>query len=244
MNIQHTYSNKTRLAIKLAGGAAQALSLLWGQQSGIFGTAAAAETAVAVAAPAVDVPAAGQHSATAVLAGGCFWGVQGVFQHVRGVSNVVSGYAGGKAATAHYEDVGTGKTGHAESVQITYDPTQISYGKLLQIFFSIAHDPTEVNRQGPDTGTQYRSAIFAQDAEQHKVAQAYIAQLDATHAFRQPIATRIEDGQSFYPAEAYHQNFLTLHPNHPYIAINDIPKVASLKRNAPQLYRDDPVLVR
>lgn len=241
-----TYRNlhKTPLALKLAGGAALALALLWGQSVMPGASAAAAETAVTIAAPALDLPAAGAHSATMVLAGGCFWGVQGVFQHVRGVTNVVSGYAGGKAATAHYDEVGSGRTGHAESVQITYDPTQISYGKLLQIFFSIAHDPTELNRQGPDSGTQYRSAIFAQNAQQHQVAQAYIAQLDAAHVFKKPIATRIEDGQLFYPAEGYHQNYLTLHPDSPYIAINDLPKVANLKRSAPQLYREDPVLVR
>ena len=236
--------NNTPLAIKLATGAALALALMWWQSTLPGASAVAAETAVTIAAPAVDLPAAGTRSATMVLAGGCFWGVQGVFQHVRGVTNVVSGYAGGKAATAHYEEVGSGRTGHAESVQITYDPTQISYGKLLQIFFSVAHDPTELNRQGPDSGTQYRSAIFAQNAQQHQVAQAYIAQLDAAHVFRKPIATRIEDGQQFYAAEAYHQNYLTLHPDNPYIAINDLPKVANLKRSAPQLYREAPVLVR
>lgn len=225
--------------MKLAAAAAVALPLLWWQHAAV-----SAEAAVPIAAPAVDLPAGTAHSATAVLAGGCFWGVQGVFQHVRGVTNVVSGYAGGKAATAHYEQVGSGDTGHAESVQISYDPSQISYGKLLQIFFSVAHDPTELDRQGPDRGTQYRSAIFAQDAQQHQVAQAYIAQLDAAHAFKQRIVTRIEDGQNFYPAEAYHQNFLTRYPYNPYIALNDMPKVDSLKRAAPQLYRDDPVLVR
>ena len=225
-------------ALALAAGTAIAITALWAQTPAV-----SAEVAVTIPAPAVDVPSQA-HQATAVLAGGCFWGVQGVFQHVRGVTNVVSGYAGGKAGTARYEQVGSGATGHAEAVQISYDPAQISYGKLLQIFFSVAHDPTQVNRQGPDRGTQYRSAIFAQDAQQHQVAQAYIAQLDAAHSFRQRIATRIEDGQGFYAAEAYHQNYLTLHPNDAYIAINDMPKVENLKRIAPQLYRAEAVLVR
>lgn len=206
--------------------------------------ATSAESAVVIAAPAVDEPAGGEHSATAVFAGGCFWGVQGVFQHVRGVSNAVSGYAGGAAATAHYDQVGSGDTGHAEAVKITYDPTQISYGKLLQIFFSVAHNPTELNRQGPDSGTQYRSAIFPQGPAQRSVAEKYIAQLNAAHVFKAPLATRVENATAFFPAEAYHQNYLTLHPNQPYIAVNDMPKVENLKRIAPELYRADPVLVR
>ena len=206
--------------------------------------AESAEVAVVIAAPAVDEPAGAEHTATAVFAGGCFWGVQGVFQHVKGVSNAVSGYAGGASGTASYDAVSGGDTGHAESVRITYDPTQISYGKLLQIFFSVAHNPTELNRQGPDSGTQYRSAIFPQSPVQRSVAEKYIAQLNASHAYNKPLATKVEADKKFYPAEAYHQNYLTLHPTDPYIAINDLPKVANLKRIAPDLYRADAVLVR
>ena len=206
--------------------------------------AVSAEVAVVITPPAVDEPAGAEHTATAIFAGGCYWGVQGVFQHVKGVSNAVSGYAGGDARTASYDTVSDGATGHAESVKITYDPTQISYGKLLQIFFSVAHDPTELNRQGPDRGTQYRSAIFPQSPVQRSVAEKYIAQLDASRVFKKPLATKIEADKKFYPAEAYHQNYLTLHPNDPYIVYNDLPKVANLKRIAPELYRADAVLVR
>jgi len=207
-------------------------------------SAAHSEEPVAIAPPTQDEAPGGNHVEKAVLAGGCFWGVQGVFQHVQGVSRVVSGYAGGKADAAHYEIVGSGVTGHAESVEITFDPTQVSYGALLQIFFSVAHDPTELNRQGPDSGTQYRSAIFPTTPAQHQVAQAYIAQLDASHAFKTPIATRVEDDAHFYPAEDYHQDFLTLNPSYPYIVINDLPKVAHLKQMFPTRYRDQPVLVK
>jgi peptide-methionine (S)-S-oxide reductase len=207
-------------------------------------TACAAEPAVVIAAPAVDEPAGTEHTATAIFAGGCFWGVQGVFQHVKGVTSAVSGYTGGDARTASYESVEQGDTGHAESVKITYDPTQISYGKLLQVFFSVAHDPTTLNRQGPDRGTQYRSAIFPQTASQRAVAEKYIAQLDASHAFKKPLVTRVETDKKFYAAESYHQNYLTLHPNDPYIVYNDLPKVANLKRIAPDLYRADAVLLR
>jgi len=205
-----------------------------------------AETARRVPAPTADLVAAptAAKTETAVFAGGCFWGVQGVFQHVKGVSNAVSGYAGGEASTARYQQVGSGRTGHAEAVRITYDPQQISYGKLLQIYFSVAHDPTELNRQGPDTGTQYRSAIFAQNAEQQNVAQAYIAQLDEANAFGKPIVTKIEMGKVFYPAESYHQDFLTENPSYPYIVINDLPKVAQLKQLYPQRYSAQPVLVK
>ena len=182
-------------------------------------------------------------SDTAVFAGGCFWGVQGVFQHVKGVSAAVSGYAGGDRKTADYETVSTGRTGHAESVQVTFDPHQVSYAKLLQIYFSVAHDPTQLNRQGPDTGTQYRSAIFPANEEQVRTAQAYIAQLNQAHVFNAAIVTKIEPGRSFYPAEAYHQDFLARNPSYPYIAINDLPKVNDLKRMYPELYRTDPVLV-
>lgn len=205
--------------------------------------AESAEVAVVIAPPAVDEPASGR-TATAVFAGGCFWGVQGVFQHVKGVTNAVSGYAGGDSRNANYDAVSGGDTGHAESVKITYDPAQVSYGKLLQVFFSVAHNPTELNRQGPDSGTQYRSAIFPQTPVQRSVAEKYIAQLDAAHVFKKPLATRIEMDKTFYPAETYHQNFLTLHPSHPYIAFNDLPKVENLKRIAPDVYRADPVLVR
>jgi peptide-methionine (S)-S-oxide reductase len=204
---------------------------------------AAAEGPKNLPLPAVDAPPAQATSAVIVLAGGCFWGVQGVFQHVKGVTSAVSGYAGGDKKAASYEIVSTGTTGHAESVQVTYDPRQISYGRLLQIFFSVVHDPTELNRQGPDTGTQYRSAIFPTSAEQAQVAKAYITQLDQTHAFKKAIVTRIEPDRTFYPAEAYHQDFLTRYPTHPYIAINDIPKIEDLKRILPDVYRSAPVLV-
>jgi peptide-methionine (S)-S-oxide reductase len=180
----------------------------------------------------------------AVFAGGCFWGVQGVFQHVKGVTKAVSGYAGGDKGSAEYETVSLGSTGHAEAVQITYDPQQVTYGQLLQVFFAVAHDPTELNRQGPDTGTQYRSAIFPTGDEQASVAKAYIAQLDQAHVFQRPIVTRIEPGRTFYPAEDYHQDFLTRHPTYPYIVINDLPKIDDLKRLLPDLYRTDAVLVR
>lgn len=182
-------------------------------------------------------------SEVAVLAGGCFWGVQGVFQHTRGVSAAVSGYAGGDAKSANYHAVGSGGTGHAEAVRITYDPRQISYARILQIYFSVAHDPTQLNRQGPDSGTQYRSAIFPVDDAQARIARAYIAQLDQAHAFDRPIVTTIEPGRSFYPAEDYHQDFLARNPTYPYIVVNDLPKIADLKRLYPDLYRSDPVLV-
>jgi peptide-methionine (S)-S-oxide reductase len=203
-----------------------------------------AEDARTMPAPALDEPA-GQAGASevAILAGGCFWGVQGVFQHVKGVTNAVSGYAGGDKETAQYETVSSGETGHAESVQITFDPRQISYGRILQIYFSVAHDPTELDRQGPDVGTQYRSAIFPTSPAQAEVAKAYIAQLDQEHVFDAAIVTKIEPDRSFYPAEDYHQDFLAQNPTYPYIVINDLPKIADLKRLFPELYRDDPVLV-
>lgn len=207
-------------------------------------TGTSAEEARVVPPPAVDEPANAQgRQQTAVLAGGCFWGVQGVFQHVKGVKSAVSGYAGGAADTAEYQSVGLGTTGHAESVSITYDPSQVSYGRLLQIYFSVAHNPTELNRQGPDSGTQYRSTIFPTTAEQAKVAQSYVAQLDTAKVFAAPIATTIEPGKTFYPAEDYHQNFLTINPTYPYIAINDVPKVEALQKLFPKEYRDEPVLV-
>jgi peptide-methionine (S)-S-oxide reductase len=204
---------------------------------------AAAEGAHVLPMPAVDLPPGQETSAVVVLAGGCFWGVQGVFQHVKGVTSAVSGYAGGEKKTADYEAVSTGRTGHAESVQVTYDPRQISYGRLLQIFFSVAHDPTELNRQGPDSGPQYRSAIFSTSAEQAAVAKAYIAQLDLARAFKKPIVTKIDPDRAFYPAEAYHQDYLTRNPRNPYIAFNDLPKIDDLKRVFADLYRPTPVLV-
>jgi peptide-methionine (S)-S-oxide reductase len=202
----------------------------------------AAEDAVVIPAPAMDAkPADGVQ--TVVVAGGCFWGVQGVFQHTAGIVNAVSGYAGGSKATASYETVSTGSTGHAESVEIKYDPKKISYGKILQIFFSVAHDPTQLNRQGPDSGTQYRSAIFTTSDEQQKVADAYIAQLNAAKVYRKPIVTKVGPLQGFFPAEAYHQDYLTLHPSQPYIAYNDIPKVENLKKLFADNYQDKPTLV-
>jgi peptide-methionine (S)-S-oxide reductase len=203
----------------------------------------AAEIARAVPPPLVDETAPVTSTEVAVLAGGCFWGVQGVFQHVDGVIAAVSGYTGGAGDTAHYQMVGSGTTGHAESVRITFDPHRITYGRILQIYFSVAHDPTELNRQGPDTGTQYRSAIFPQTPEQTRIAQAYIAQLNQAKVFSSPIVTTAEPGKEFYPAEAYHQDYLTLHPTQPYIAINDLPKIAALERLFPDLYRSSPVLV-
>jgi len=192
--------------------------------------------------PAIDMPLAkAPATATAVLAGGCFWGLEGMFEHVAGVKSVRSGYAGGAGATAHYEIVGSGLTGHAESVEIKYDPARISYGKLLQIYFSVAHDPTQLNRQSPDSGTQYRSTIFALNADQAKLATAYIAQLNKAHAFDKPVVTTVETGKAFYPAEGYHQNFLKLNPDYPYIVVNDMPKIAALKKVFPALYAPTPV---
>ena len=197
-----------------------------------------------VPAPVLDAADGEAESAVAVFAGGCFWGVQGVYQHTRGVISAVSGYAGGEKQSADYDRVGTGTTGHAESVQVTFDPRQISYGRLLQIFFSVAHDPTQLNRQGPDAGPQYRSAIFPTDSEQAQVARAYIGQLDAAGVYKYPIVTTIEPGRAFYRAETYHQDYMTRHPRDPYIMINDLPKVADLKRLFPQQYRSTAVLVR
>jgi peptide-methionine (S)-S-oxide reductase len=193
--------------------------------------------------PAQDVAQAGAAPQTAIFAGGCFWGIQGVFQHVRGVTQAVSGYAGGSVADPGYEAVSTGETGHAESVRVTFDPSQVSYGTLLRIFFSVALDPTELNRQGPDSGTQYRSELFVSGPEQERVARAYVAQLDAAHVFPAPIVTRIDPAGPFYPAEAYHQDYLTRHPNSPYIAANDIPKVQALQRLFPQYWAPVPATV-
>jgi peptide-methionine (S)-S-oxide reductase len=219
-------------------------ALVVGAGIALRGLPSAAESARSIPPPGLDEPANPQAtSEVAVLAGGCFWGVQGVFQHVEGVTSAVSGYAGGSADMAHYEMVGTNTTGHAESVQVTFDPRHISYGHILQIYFSVAHDPTELNRQGPDVGTQYRSAIFPTNPEQARIAEAYIAQLDQAHVFDAAIVTRIEPGRSFYPAEDYHQDFLTRNPTHPYIVANDLPKIEALKRLFPDSYRANPVLV-
>ena len=202
-----------------------------------------AEPAVVIAAPAVDSTKAAGAPQTAVLAGGCFWGVQGVFEHVRGVKKVVAGYAGGDKSTANYGTVGSGGTGHAESVQVTFDPAQISYGQLLQIAFSVVSDPTSLNRQGPDAGTQYRSAVFYANEEQKRIAEAYIAQLDKSHAFARPIVTQVAPLKGFYEAEGYHQDYLFHNPTAAYIAINDMPKIENFQRIFPELYSDRPVLV-
>ena len=203
----------------------------------------AGEAAVKIAPAAVDATAAASGMQTAVFAGGCFWGVQGVFQRVHGVSQAVSGYSGGAEKTAMYELVGSGLTGHAESVKVTYDPNKVSYGTLLQIYFSVIHDPTQLNRQGPDSGTQYRSAIFYADAAQKETAEKYIAQLDAAKSYPAKIVTQVVPLAAFYPAEAYHQDYLTLHPTAGYIVYNDLPKIANLKAMFPQQYRAEPALV-
>ena len=198
---------------------------------------AKANPAATVPAPDYDAPrASASGKQTAVLSGGCFWGIQAVFQHVKGVISATSGYSGGSAKTADYETVSTGETGHAESVQIVYDPSQITYGELLYVFFSVAHDPTQLNRQGPDDGTQYRSSIFYNSEEQKRIAEAYIAQLDKAKVFGRPIVTKVVPLEAFYPAEAYHQNYAALHPNQPYIMFNDAPKVEHLKQQFPNLY--------
>jgi len=216
----------------LPAAALAALAVFW------FCSRAGGSPAVVLPAPAADMPrAAAPGRQTVVLAGGCFWGVEAVFRHVKGVLEATSGYAGGAAATAHYDRVSDGETGHAESVRVTFDPAQVSLGQLLQVFFSVAHDPTEVNRQGPDTGTQYRSAIFVSDAVQRRVVDAYIAQHGGAKAFARPIATEVAPLTAFYRAEAYHQNYAALHPHNPYIAINDAPKVAHLRELFPALYR-------
>ncbi len=195
-----------------------------------------------IPAPVSDTASTGS-TEVAVLAGGCFWGQQGVFAHVNGVSKVVSGYAGGTKQTANYDQVSNGTTGHAEVVEITYDPRKVTFGQLLRIYFSVAHDPTELNRQGPDTGTQYRSEIFAVTPAQEATARAYIAQLDAAHVFAAPIATKVEPLKAFYPAEAYHQDYLFLNPGEAYIRVNDLPKIAALKQVWPDSYREKPVLL-
>ena len=190
--------------------------------------------------PEVDAPLAkSMGEQKAVLAGGCFWGVEAVFEHVKGVSDAKSGYAGGDAASADYRKVSSGTTGHAESVLVTYDPSQVTYGQLLKVFFSVAHDPTELNRQGPDRGTQYRSAIFYANEEQKRIAEAYIKQLDRAKVFNQPIVTQVSPLEAFHDAEAYHQDYLAKHPDEPYIVINDLPKVENLRKQLPQLYKEN-----
>jgi peptide-methionine (S)-S-oxide reductase len=232
--MRNQFSRNALSAVAVAG----TLALSWF----LVGPSRAAEEAVIIPPPAMDAKAA-DGLQTAVVAGGCFWGVQGVFQHTAGVVNAISGYAGGAKSTADYDKVSTGTTGHAESVEIKFNRKQISYGKILQIYFSVAHDPSQLNRQGPDSGTQYRSEIFATNADQQKVAEAYIAQLDAAKVYKKPIVTKVGTLQGFFPAEAYHQNYLTLHPNQPYIAYNDIPKVQNLKKIFADSYLEKPTLV-
>jgi peptide-methionine (S)-S-oxide reductase len=212
-------------------------AILFAALLGTTACTAKANPAAAMPEPAVDAPRASVPSQqTAVLSGGCFWGVQAVFQHVKGVISATSGYSGGSKKTAEYEIVSTGETGHAESVQIVYDPSQITYGELLRVFFSVAHDPTQLNRQGPDEGTQYRSSIFYSGDEQKRIAEAYIAQLDSAKVFPRPIVTKVVPLQAFYQAEPYHQNYAALHPNQPYIMFNDAPKVDHLRQEFPNLY--------
>lgn len=205
--------------------------------AGVTACSAADRANITLPTPTVDAPMASTSSQqTAVIAGGCFWGIQAVFQHTKGVIRAISGYSGGSAKTAEYELVSTGETGHAESVQITYDPSKITYGQLLRVFFSVAHDPTQLNRQGPDEGTQYRSSIFYGTDEQKRIAEAYIARLDKARVFQRPIVTQVVPLKGFYPAEAYHQDYAALHPNNPYIVYNDAPKVAHLREQFPDLY--------
>ena len=226
------------MSLRLAAVAFAASLLAWPP-----GPACADDAKRVLPPPASDLPASGTGLQTATFAGGCFWGIQGVFEHVKGVTKAVSGYAGGTVANPGYEQVSSGTTGHAESVRVTYDPAQVSYGTLLQIFFSVGLDPTEVDRQGPDWGTQYRSELFVADPEQERVARAYLAQLTAAHVYARPIATRIDPAGPFYPAEAYHQDYLEHHPDQPYIAINDIPKVRGLQSLFPKHWQSKPVMV-
>ena len=230
--------DRGRFALPALGAALTAAGLIF---AATFSSSA--ETAVKIPAPAAPPMTSTAASETVVLAGGCFWGVQGVFQHLKGGEQAVSGYAGGTKAKPSYEDVSTGETGHAESVEVTFDPRVVSFGTILQVYFSVAHNPTELNRQGPDEGTQYRSEIFFTNEAQKQLASAYIAQLNAAKVFSAPIVTRVAPLASFYPAEGYHQNYATLHPDQPYIAFNDLPKIANLNRLFPDLYREKPKLV-
>jgi peptide-methionine (S)-S-oxide reductase len=209
----------------------------------LAGSACAQESATDIPPPAIDQTAVPGKLQTAVIAGGCFWGIQGVYQHLKGVKSVLSGYAGGDQSTADYESVSDGDSGHAESVQIVYDPAKVTYGQILQVFFAVVHDPTQLNRQGPDTGTQYRSAIFYADAEQKKIAESYIAQLDKAGVFPRRIVTRVDPLKGFYAAEGYHQDYLLNHPGNPYIVINDLPKVRNFQRLLPALYNSHAVTV-
>jgi peptide-methionine (S)-S-oxide reductase len=224
-------------------------SLCHGLAAALLGTlllsfgACAGEAPAAVPPPAADNPQAAGHLQTAVVAGGCFWGLQGVFEHVRGVRKVLAGYSGGTRGTASYEEVGSGTTGHAESVQIVFDPAAVTYGKLLQIYFSVTTDPTQLNRQGPDSGTQYRSVIFYADDTQRHIAESYIAQLDKDKVFRQPIVTRVDPLKGFYAAESYHQDYYLKNPEQPYIVFNDLPKIAHLKQLFPDAWREQPETV-
>jgi peptide-methionine (S)-S-oxide reductase len=236
-----TESHRSRLSRR---SLLAALALFGGAAAWKVAPVLAAENAVIIPPPLADSSAATQAaSEVTVLAGGCFWGVQGVFQHVKGVTRAISGYAGGDAGTAKYESVGSGRTGHAEAVRIGFDPRQISFGQILQIYFSVAHNPTELNRQGPDRGTQYRSTVFAQSAEQARIARSYIAQIDQSRSFGGRIVTTVELEKPFFEAEGYHQDYLALHPDQPYIVINDQPKIENLKRVFPERYRAVPVLV-
>ncbi len=218
-------------------------AVMLGVLAGTLLYSAQAERATVIPAPTVDSRTGGARPEVAVFAGGCFWGVQAVFQHVKGVTGAVSGYAGGEKSTARYDRIGDGDTGHAEAVEVTFDPQQVSYGQLLHVYFSVAHDPTQRNRQGPDVGPQYRSAIFPVNAGQEQIATAYVAQLTAARAFPREIATRIERDRPFFRAEAYHQDYLVRNPRNPYIVINDLPKLAELQRVFPDRYRAAPVLV-
>ena len=228
-------TERWRMAVAVMIAAAVGLGV------GVPAAAVAAEAPVVIPAPALDNPKAPGPVQSAVIAGGCFWGVHGVYQHVRGVQRVLSGYSGGTKATAEYEAVSRGATGHAESVEIRFDPQELSYGEILKIFFSVVHDPTQLNRQGPDRGPQYRTNIFYVDESQKRIAQAYIAQLDKAKAFARPIVTRVDPLSAFYPAEAYHQDFLVKNPTYPYIVVHDLPKIGNLKKVFPGHYREQPV---
>jgi len=237
--LHHRSSRGRSRLLQGLGAAAIALTLAglaW------HGSVAAGEQAMPIPAPVLDAPAGGGLQ-KAVLAGGCFWAIQAVYQHAKGVRQVISGYSGGGKVAPTYEEVSSGATGHAEAVEITFDPREISYGKILQIYFSVAHDPTELNRQGPDVGTQYRSAIFYADDSQKRVADAYIAQLDGAKTFKRSIVTKVAPLTQFFPAEAYHQDYALNHPNQPYIVFYDLPKVDNLKRLFTQIYREEPVTV-
>jgi peptide-methionine (S)-S-oxide reductase len=228
--LSHTLSHLTGMAFLCAGLTVGAVS-------------ASAQEGLVIPPPSVDQTSETTAKETAIFAGGCFWGVQGVYQRVAGVDNAVSGYAGGAKDTATYETVSNGKSGHAEAVRITFDPKKVSYGHLLQIYFSVAHDPTQLNRQGPDVGTQYRSTVFPTSEEQARIAKAYIDQLNNAHIYKAAIVTSVEQHKAFYPAEAYHQDFLTNNPTYPYIVYNDMPKIENLEKLFPKDYRKEPVLV-